>query len=326
MILVTGGAGFIGSNITAALCDLGRPVAICDRLRSNDKWRNIAKRDLVEIVPPEGLSVWLSEHKRLDALIHMGAISSTTEQDADLTYDVNVNLSTFLWEWCTEHDTPFIYASSAATYGAGENGFSDDASPQALARLRPLNAYGWSKHFFDRRLARWVAEGRRVPPQWVGLKFFNVFGPNEYHKGSMQSVVAQKYPLVASGQPITLFQSHHPGYPDGGQLRDFVYVRDCVDVVLWLLEQPGVSGLFNLGTGRARSFADLATALAAAVGTPSHLEFVPTPESIRPNYQYFTQAEMGRLRGVGYNKPFTPLEEAVQDYVQGYLSQSDRYR
>ena len=175
-------------------------------------------------------------------------------------------------------------------------------------------------------MARRVAAGEPTPPQWVGLKFFNVYGPNEYHKGPMQSVVAQKHPLVASGQPVTLFTSHHPDYPDGGQLRDFVWVDDCVDVMLWLLEHHAVNGLFNVGSGRARSFADLARAMAAAAKVPSRIEFMPMPEQIRPNYQYFTEARMDRLRAAGYVKPSTPLEEGVRQYVEGYLARPDRYR
>ncbi len=326
MYLVTGGAGFIGSNLAAALCERGDPVVICDRLRDQDKWRNLAKLDLVDIVSPEALPGWLEGQPHLDAILHMGAISSTTETDADLIFDVNVNLSTRLWDWAAEHQVRFIYASSAATYGDGALGFDDDGSAAGLSRLRPLNAYGWSKHLFDRRVARRVAAGENAPPQWVGLKFFNVFGPNEYHKGSMRSVVAQKYPLVTSGQPVTLFTSHHPDYADGGQLRDFIYVKDCVDVMLWLLDHPKVNGLFNLGTGTARSFADVAQAVSAAAGTPTRIEFIPMPDAIRPNYQYFTQARMDRLRAAGYDRPFTSLEDGVRDYVECYLSKPDRYR
>jgi len=326
MILVTGGAGFIGSNIVAALCERGEDVVVCDRLESGDKWRNIARHALFDIVLPERVFDWLATAPQLDAVIHMGAISATTVTDGDLVFDVNVNFSTTLWDWCVSHSTPLVYASSGATYGDGSQGFDDDGSLEGLARLRPLNAYGWSKHFFDRRVARRVAAGQPAPPQWVGLKFFNVYGPNEYHKGSMQSVVAQKYPLVANGQPVTLFQSHHPDYPDGGQLRDFVFVDDCVDVMLWLLEHPEVNGLFNLGSGKARSFADLAKAIAAALDKPSQIEFFPTPEAIRPNYQYFTEARMDKLRAAGYTKPFTELEDGVRRYVQGYLARPDRYR
>jgi ADP-L-glycero-D-manno-heptose 6-epimerase len=327
MILVTGGAGFIGSNITAALAERGMAVAVCDRFRRGDKWRNLAKALVRDVVAPEALGAWLDSHTaELEAIVHMGAISSTTEPDVDLIMETNFQLSMQLWRWCSRNAKRFIYASSAATYGAGEHGFDDDASPDALARLRPLNAYGWSKHLFDRWVMRELAAGAPRPPQWVGLKFFNVYGPNEYHKGGMQSVVAQKYPVAAAGEPLTLFQSHRPDVPDGGQKRDFVYVADCVHVTAWLLEKPAVNGLFNLGTGNARSFEELARALFAALGRPAEIEYIPTPEVIRPNYQYFTEASMERLRKAGYTRPFTSLADGVREYVERYLSQPDRYR
>jgi ADP-L-glycero-D-manno-heptose 6-epimerase len=325
-ILVTGGAGFIGSNVVAALAQNGERVIVCDRLRSDEKWRNLAKHDFDDLIAPERVLDWLAQSAAVDAVIHLGAISSTTVTDGDLVYDVNVRFSTALWDACATRRIPFLYASSAATYGNGHAGFDDAAGPDFLAKLHPLNAYGWSKHVFDRRVARLVAHGSASPPQWVGLKFFNVYGPNEYHKGAMQSVVAQKYPLVAADLPVTLFKSHHPDYPDGGQLRDFIYVDDCVDVLLWLLEHPNVSGLLNLGTGRARSFADLARAIAAALGKSAIIEYVPTPEAIRANYQYFTEARMDRLRAAGYQRPFTSLEEGVRRYVHNHLSKLDRYR
>jgi ADP-L-glycero-D-manno-heptose 6-epimerase len=326
MILVTGGAGFIGSNVVAALCERGVPVAVSDRLRNGDKWRNLAKAGFQELIAPEALDAWLAGRKRLDGVVHLGAISATTERDADLIFDVNVRLSARLWDWCAATGTPFIYASSAATYGAGEHGFEDDQRLDALAKLRPLNAYGWSKHFFDGQVLRAVAAGAAVPPQWAGLKFFNVYGPNEYHKGTMQSVVAQKYPAVAAGQPVTLFTSHHPQYADGGQMRDFIYVDDCVEVILWMLAHPQVGGLFNLGSGKARSFADLARAIAEAADMPSHIEFVPMPDAIRPNYQYFTEARMQKLRDAGYDRPLTSIEDGVRRYVERYLAGPDRYR
>jgi ADP-L-glycero-D-manno-heptose 6-epimerase len=326
MILVTGGAGFIGSNLVAALCGRGGEVVICDRLRSNEKWRNVAKHGFRDLVPPESVLEWLRSRNDVEAVVHLGAISSTTATDADLVFDVNVRYSAALWSACAERGVRFIYASSGATYGDGAKGFDDDPQPAALAGLRPLNAYGWSKHYFDRRVLAAVAAGQARPPQWVGLKFFNVYGPNEYHKGAMQSVVAQKFPLVASGSPVTLFRSHHPDFEDGGQLRDFVYVDDCVRVITWLLDTPGVCGLFNLGSGQARSFRDLALAIGAAAGRRVELEYIPTPESIRPNYQYFTQARIERLRAAGFVEPFTSLEEGVRRYVQGYLASGDRYR
>jgi ADP-L-glycero-D-manno-heptose 6-epimerase len=324
MIVVTGGAGFIGSNIVAALTASGEPVAVCDRLGGASKWRNLVRVPLRELVPPPALLDWLAAHAaEVDAVVHMGAISSTTEKDVDLIVEVNFRLSQALWRWCTLNDKRFIYASSAATYGDGEQGFDDD--PQKLSLLRPLNPYGWSKHLFDRWVMQLQGAGARAPPQWVGLKFFNVYGPNEYHKGLMRSVVAQKYPLAASERPVTLFRSHRPDIPDGGQRRDFIYVRDCVQVVQWLLGHPQVSGLFNLGTGRARSFAELAQALFAALQRPARLEYADTPPNVLAHYQYFTEARMERLRQAGYTQPFTSLEEGVADYVQRYLSRPDPY-
>jgi ADP-L-glycero-D-manno-heptose 6-epimerase len=327
MILVTGGAGFIGSNLAAALTEQGMPVAICDRLRSGSKWRNISKLELRDIVAPEQLETWLKDRgSAVDTIVHMGAISSTTETDADLIVETNFRLSQMLWRWCASHRKRFIYASSAATYGGAESGFDDDGSLDALGQLRPLNAYGWSKLLFDRWAVRAATLADGQPTQWAGLKFFNVYGPNEYHKGSMQSVVAQKYAAAAAGEPVTLFRSHRAGVPDGGQKRDFVYVADCVQVLLWLLANPKINGILNLGTGNARSFAELATALYAAVGKPPRLTYVDTPSEIRPNYQYFTEARVDRLRSLGYTRPFMSLEDGVREYVQRFLSQPDRYR
>jgi ADP-L-glycero-D-manno-heptose 6-epimerase len=324
MIVITGGAGFIGSNILAALAASGARVAVCDRLRQADKWRNLARVPLSELIAPEALLAWLPAHAAgIEAIVHMGAISSTTETDVDLFAEVNFRLSQALWRWCALAGKRFIYASSGATYGAGGHGFDDD--PARLPLLRPLNPYGWSKHLFDRWIAQSLAAGEAAPPQWVGLKFFNVYGPNEYHKGAMRSVVAQKYPLAAAARPVTLFRSHRPDIPDGGQKRDFIYVRDCAQVVQWLLGNPQVNGLFNLGTGRARSFAEVARALFAALQRPARIEYVDTPPAVLAHYQYFTEARMERLREAGYTQPFTSLEEGVADYVQRHLSQPDPY-
>lgn len=324
-VLVTGGAGFIGSQIVAALDAVGAPVVVCDTLGEDEKWKNIAKRELVDFVRPADLPSWLQSVSRLAAIIHMGAISSTTVRDGDLTLATNFNLSLDLWNWCAERRVPFIYASSAATYGDGAEGFVDDWSCTALARLRPLNLYGFSKHLFDRRVARLIQEGSPHPPQYCGLKFFNVYGPHEYHKGSMQSVVAHLYPQIVRGEPARLFKSYRPDYPDGGQLRDFVYVKDCVEVIFWLLRHPEVSGIFNVGTGIARSFADLARTTMRAAGYEPRLEYIDMPETLREKYQYFTQADMSRLRAAGYDRPMTSLEEGVTDYVTNYLQKPDRY-
>ena len=331
MIVVTGGAGFIGSNILAALEERGhRDLVVCDRLRSNDKWRNIAKRELSDIVAPEQLFDFLDSRQTqrgdVEAIFHMGAVSATTETNADHILTNNFALTLALWKWCAKHNVRFIYASSAATYGDGGAGFDDDSSIEALSRLQPLNAYGWSKHLFDRRVARKIADGRPTPPQWVGLKFFNVYGPNEYHKGGQQSVVSQVYDHAAAGSPFHLFRSHNPNYRDGEQLRDFIWIEDCVDVMMWLLDNPQVSGLFNLGTGQARSFYDLTATVYRSLGKEPHIKFKDTPQQIRNKYQYFTQATMDRLRAAGYNKPFTPLEKGVTSYVLEFLNTHDRFR
>ncbi len=328
MIVITGGAGFIGSNLAAALEQRGATdIVICDRLGSEDKWRNIAKRELGDLIAPEDFTSWLvAQGDAVEIIFHMGAISATTERDADLIVRQNIRLPIDLWDHCAHTGIRLIYASSGATYGDGSAGFDDDGSVDALARLRPLNAYGWSKHVFDRRVARQVAAGRPTPPQWAGLKFFNVYGPNEYNKGDMRSVVNKLTPRIQAGEPAQLFRSHHPGYPDGGQQRDFIWVGDCVDVMLWLYDQPTVNGLFNVGTGQARSWRDLAEAVFAALGKPAAIDFIDMPESLRAKYQNFTQAETARLRAAGYDRPFTTLEEGVRRYVQDYLTQPDPYR
>ena len=324
MLLVTGGAGFIGSNIVAALNDAGRAdVVVCDLLGDAGKWRNLAKRRLADIVPPTELMAWLHGRK-CDAVIHMGAISETTATDGDLVIETNFRFSLRLLDWCSAHSVPFIYASSAATYGNGEQGFDDD--PAALTALRPMNLYGWSKHLFDMAVIERAARGETLPPQWAGLKFFNVFGPNEYHKGAMMSVLARRFDDIRGGRAVELFKSHRDGIADGDQRRDFIYVEDVVRVVMWLLATPSVSGLFNVGTGRARSFKDLMLAAYAALEAAPNIRYIDMPESIRNSYQYFTQSEVDRLRRAGYNGGFTPLEEAVGHYVKTYLDSADRYR
>lgn len=329
MIVVTGGAGFIGSNIVARLCaEDRRDIVVCDRLEdaASGKWRNIAKHGIADFWQPEELFDQLARHDdHVSAIVHMGAISSTTEADADRIMSTNFSLSRDLWDWCAREGVRFLYASSAATYGDGSLSFADDDDVRSLSALRPLNAYGYSKYLFDLYAARAAARGQ-APDQWAGLKFFNVYGPNEGHKGAMKSVVAQIWPSVAAGEPISLFRSHHPDYADGGQMRDFVYVDDVVDMIDWLLETPTVSGVFNAGSGQARSFLDLAHAVFAAAGREPRVTFVDTPESIRDKYQYFTEARMDRLRAAGFPGQSTPLEEGVRRYVQTYLATPDPYR
>src|SRR5713101_8115912 len=312
LILVTGGAGFIGSNIVRDLAEAGLRVVIADLLRSGDKWRNLSGAQLHDLVRPDMLFEWLRHHgDKVAAIVHMGAISSTTEVDVDRFVANNIRLTLDLWEWCAQNATRLIYASSAATYGDGSAGFSDEQSPAALAALRPLNAYGWSKHVVDRRVVDDVVRGRPTPPQWAGLKFFNVYGPNETHKGDMQSVVSKIYPVVRAGSAVTLFKSHRSDYPDVGQLRDFVYVKDCVAIVGWLLRNPMANGLFNVGTGVARSFLDLVGAVCAVVGCRPDVRFVDIPVQLREQYQYFTTADIKKLRTAGFNDPLYSLEDGV---------------
>lgn len=328
-IVVTGGAGFIGSNIVARLTAEGAyDVVVCDRLETADlaKWKNIAKHPIADFWQLEELFEMLERHaEEIEAVVHMGAISATTEPDADLILRTNYTLSRDLWDWCAIRDARFIYASSAATYGDGLDGFEDDDSLPALASLRPLNAYGYSKMLFDQYAARQSDRGQS-PSQWAGLKFFNVYGPNEGHKGTMKSVVAQIWPKVAADETVTLFRSHNPDYADGGQMRDFVFVDDVVDIIVWLIDNPAIFGIFNAGSGQARSFLDLANATFAAAGKTPQIAYVDTPEVIRDKYQYFTEAKMDRLRAAGYAGEPTPLEEGVRRYVQDYLATSDPYR
>jgi len=326
MLLVTGGAGFIGSNVVASLNEAGRTdIAVSDILGSGGKWRNLAKRQIADFVPPTDLMRWL-DGRKLDAVVHLGANSSTTATDGDAVMETNFRLSLRLFEWSAATRTPFIYASSAATFGDGGAGFSDAYTLDALKMLKPMNLYGWSKHMFDLAVIERAARKEPVPPQWAGLKFFNVFGANEYHKGEMMSLVAKRFDDAKAGKTVRLFKSHRSGIADGEQKRDFIYVDDAVAVVRWLLATPQVSGIFNVGTGKARSFRDLIAGLFAALDRPPTIEYIDMPAEIRGSYQYFTQAETGNLRQAGYNAAFTPLEDAVRHYVTTYLDRTDRYR
>lgn len=326
MIIVTGAAGFIGSNLVADLNAQGvTDIVLVDDLGSEGKWQNIVKRRFLDIVPTGEMESFLSNLSSAETVFHLGANSSTTATDGDQILATNFRSSKVLWEWCTRTRTPLIYASSAATYGDGGAGFSDDQSAVHLDMLRPLNLYGWSKHAFD----KWAVAQSEVglaPPHWCGVKLFNVYGPNEYHKGDMRSLVAKNFSPIAENHSIKLFKSYRPQYGDGQQLRDFIYVKDCTRVMLWLENQREINGLFNLGTGKARSFIDLAQAVGAALQTTVTIEFIDMPEVIRQNYQYFTEAEMDKIRSVGYSQPFYSLEAGVADYVMEYLMREDPYR
>ena len=327
MILVTGGAGFIGSNIVAGLSQRGMgPVVVADAVRDDDRRANIAKHDVVDVITPDRIVDWLAGRTDIEAIVHMGAISSTTEMDVDLILKSNVWLSLELWDWCAANRVPLIYASSAQVYGDGSRGFDDDEAVVALERLGAITPYGASKLLFDRLVMREIALRHAQPPQWAGLRFFNVYGPNEYHKGEQRSVIAKSYAGLAAGEPMRLFKSYRPDCPDGGQTRDFIYVADCVAVVLWLLDRGDVSGIFNLGTGQARTWFDLAHAMFAAMKREPEIAFIDMPEVLRGRYQYVTEANMTRLRRAGFDQPFTSLEDGVGDYIRNYLGVDDPYR
>lgn len=314
MILITGAAGFIGSNYAHLAFQQGQEIAVCDWFGSQQKWKNLAGLPLADIVPPEKAVEWL-KHQKITTIIHMGAVSTTTETDVDYILRQNFEFSKQLWQWCAQASIRFIYASSAATYGNGDHGFVDKDSLTYLSQLRPLNPYGWSKNLFD-MWAVTQAQKRNHPPYWAGLKFFNVYGPRETHKEGQRSVAHQLWGQVQRGETVKLFKSYHPSYPDGGQERDFVFVDDCCQVIEWLRTHSFPSGLFNVGTGQARSFLDITQALSTALQQEVSVEMIEMPEQIRQHYQYFTEADITRLRDVGYTTPFTSLEEGIKKYVQ----------
>ncbi len=327
MIIITGATGFIGSNIVADFNEHGRTdLLLIDDLGTHDKWKNIANRKFLNLIDYRDLDA-LSKHLpgKADAVFHMGANSSTTSTDGDEILRVNLHSSMYWWNWCTRTGTPLISASSAATYGDGHQNFNDNQSLEELDKLTPLNLYGWSKHQFDKWAVERASEGNS-PPQWAGMKFFNVYGPNEYHKGDMRSLVAKNTELIARGETIKLFKSHKDGYADGAQLRDFVYVKDCTTAMLWLIGNSKPSGLFNMGTGKARSFVDLMNAIGRALGKRVNIDFVDMPESIRPNYQYFTEANNEKLKLLGALGAAHSLEDGVFDYVNSYLTKANKYR
>ena len=315
MIIVTGGAGFIGSCIVRTLNDAGiEDIVIVDNIVSTDKWMNMRNKKYLKYVNKHDFLAKLLEYEDVQAIIHMGACSSTTERNFDYLWNNNFEFTKALWNYCAEKQISFIYASSAATYGDGEQGFDDKMD---IDLLRPLNGYGYSKQLFD----QWVKHQTTVyPKQHVGLKFFNVYGPNEYYKGSMASMIFHGFNQIKADGEIRLFKSCNPSYKDGGQLRDFVYVKDICAVIKWFMDNPDKSGLYNLGTGRAQSFRELAEATFHALELEPNIRYIDIPEQLRDKYQYFTKAEMGKLRESGYGAEFMDLEAGAKDYVQEYLS------
>jgi len=321
MYIVTGGAGFIGSAFVWKLNKLGLDnILIVDNLSTTEKWKNLVSLRFQDYIHKNLFLSLLEQEKfgSIKAIIHMGACSSTTEKNADYLMENNVFYSKALAKFCLARSIRFIYASSASTYGDGSLGFAD--KEEDLEKLRPLNMYGYSKHLFDLWLKR-----EHLLNQVAGLKFFNVFGPNEYHKGDMKSVVCKAYAQIKETGKLKLFKSYHPDYGHGEQKRDFVYVKDCVEIMAWLLEHPEVNGIFNVGTGKARSWNELARAVFTALNLPVNIEYIEMPETLKGKYQYFTQAEMTKLKQAGWQEEFTSLEEAVADYVQNYLAKDYPY-
>lgn len=311
MILVTGGAGFIGANLVQALSGRAR-IAVCDAFGQDDKWKNLRFAEVDRFVFPDEIAEFLREHgDGVRAVVHLGAISATTERDVDLIVRSNIQLSRMLWDFCAARGLPFLYASSAATYGDGAQGFEDRSDPDYLAALRPLNPYGWSKHAFDRQVMAMVRAGQPAPPRWAGLKFFNVYGPRERHKGTMRSIVTASHDALEGGAPLRLFRSDRPEYADGGQMRDFVFVDDCVRVMTWMLDNDFPPDLYNIGTGRAQTWLDAGQAMFAALGRAPEIEFFAMPDHLVGKYQYFTQASMAKLAATGAPVPATGLADGV---------------
>ncbi len=321
MIVVTGAAGFIGSVLVGRLNSDGQEdLILVDDFSDEEKNKNLKGKKYSKRIDREEFFSWFREHASdVKAVFHIGARTDTTEFDKSIFDKLNVNYSKSIWKICTENDIPLIYASSAATYGLGEFGYNDDHA--IVNRLKPLNPYGESKNDFD----KWVLEQTEFPPHWYGLKFFNVYGPNEFHKARMASVIFHAFKQISDKGEMKLFRSHNKDYKDGEQLRDFVYVKDVVDVCIFLFKNLPASGLYNLGTGKARSFLDLARSTFRAMRKEENISFIDTPIDIRDKYQYFTEANMSKLKNAGYKKDFYSLEDGVTDYVQNYLSKGRYY-
>ena len=326
MIILTGGGGMIGSMIAWHLNTQMNfdDFVIVDDLINEQQENNFNKRKFIEYIAKDDLEKYLSDKKNVSAVIHMGAISATTESNFNRLLQSNIRFSQALWHWCAENKVPFIYASSAATYGNGSVGYGDNESE--LDKLSPLNAYGYSKHFFDRWVQLELSKNQPTPPQWCGLKFFNVYGPNEYHKGRMASVVFHSFNQFKETNQIKLFKSEHPSYADGMQVRDFIYVKDAVKIIIFFLNNNNFSGLYNAGTGNAETFKALAEAvLINTKGQPDDIKYIEMPNDLKGKYQYYTQATMNKINSIGFNDNFMNLKEGVTDYLENYLLTSDRY-
>ena len=319
MILVTGGAGFIGSNLINYLSNntSDQIVSVDNKNRENGKYFS---GNLPIKITPEVLETFLNKNqKKVNLVIHLGAITSTTEKNVKLIIENNLNLSIFLWNWCVKKKKRFIYASSAATYGNKNSNFDDKDCVDYLSNLFPLNIYGWSKHIFDKFVLK-KSVHKISPPQCVGLKFFNVYGPNEFHKGEMKSIILKIFQKINEGKKITLFKSHNPDFKDGEQLRDFVYVKDVIKVIMWFIKKPNLNGIFNVGSGEPRTFNDLANNVFLNCNYRKKIKYIDTPKEIRLQYQYFTKANISKLRKTGYKDKFLSLEDGVKDYIRNHLT------
>ena len=326
MIILTGGGGMIGSMIAWHLNTQMNfdDFVIVDDLINEQQENNFKKRKFIEYIAKDDLEKYLNDKKNVSAVIHMGAISATTESNFNRLLQSNIRFSQALWHWCAENKVPFIYASSAATYGNGSVGYGDNESE--LDKLSPLNAYGYSKHFFDRWVQLELSKNQPTPPQWCGLKFFNVYGPNEYHKGRIASVAFHAFNQFKETNQIKLFKSEHPSYADGMQVRDFIYVKDAVKIIIFFLNNNNFSGLYNAGTGNAETFKALAEALLINTkGQPDDIKYIEMPNDLKGKYQYYTQATMNKINSIGFNDNFMNLKEGVTDYLENYLLTSDRY-
>ncbi len=321
MIVVTGAAGFIGSYLTAFLNKSNyKNLILVDDFSKTEKNKNLENKVFEKKIERSEFIEWFEKNSKVvEFVFHIGARTDTTEFDKTIFDKLNVNYSKAIWNICTQHHIPLIYASSAATYGMGEHGYKDDH--KVVNELKPLNPYGDSKNEFD----KWVLQQDSTPPFWYGLKFFNIYGPNEYHKGRMASVIFHAFNQIDKTGEMKLFKSHNSEYKDGEQQRDFFYVKDLAKISLWLMENKPESGLYNFGTGKARTFLDLVKSTFNAMGKEPKINFIPTPEDIRDKYQYFTEANMEKLRNAGYTAPFYSLEEGVEDYVKNYLTKGLRY-
>lgn len=316
MIIVTGASGFIGSYLIQRLNqDNFNAIIAVDKFDNEEKNKNLVGLKIKEKVDRDLFLSWLdTNYETVEFIFHIGARTDTAEFDLNLINKLNTQYAKDIWIRCCQHQIPLVYASSAVTYGLGESGYDDDESK--ISHLKPLNPYGQSKQDFD----SWALAQKEKPFFWVGLKFFNVYGPNESHKGRMASVIWHAYTQIKKTGKMKLFKSHHPDYKDGEQMRDFVYVKDVAEVCLFLMHHRKNSGIYNLGSGKARTFLDLVKAVFKTLGQPEHIEFIDTPADIRDTYQYFTEAKMEKLKGIGYRNEFTPLEIGVDDYVKNFLS------